>query len=116
VDEVSVLVVVLVVAAIATCAMAVFALYEAIVTLRRSRAFLADADHRLFPLLDKADITIDAINAELLRVDTIVTQLEDVAEGVTTASHVVREAAHAPASVANALGSRLRRLARDFRK
>ena len=114
--DVSVLLVVLVVAAIAACAVAVFALYEAIVTLRAARAFITDVDSRLIPLLEKTDITVDAVNAELLRVDGIVTQFEDVADSVSTASHVVREAAHAPASLANALGARLRQFARDVRK
>lgn len=115
-DAVSVLVIVLVVAAIAVCAVAVFALIEAVSTLRSARCFFTDVEARLVPLLEKADITVDALNAELLRVDSIVTSLEEVSDTVTTATSAVREAAHAPSAALNAMGTRLRQWVRKAKK
>ncbi len=115
-DAVSVLVIVALVAAIAMCAVAVFALFEAIATLRSARTFFDEMDGRLVPLIEKVDITVDAVNAELLRVDGIVTQFQEVADNVTTATHVVRDAANAPAGIANAVGTGVRRLVRDLKK
>lgn len=97
-DTVSVLVIVLIVAAIAVCGVAVFALVELISTLRSTRVLADDLDSRLVPLLDKADVTVDAINAELLRVDAIVTSMEEVSETVTSATNAVRGAAQAPSA------------------
>ncbi len=115
-DAVSVLLIVLIVAAIAVCAVAVFALRESITTLRSVRRFFDDSEARLIPLLEKADVSVDAINAELLRVDGIVTSLEEVSETVSSATTAVREAAHAPSAALNALGTRLRKMARTAKE
>lgn len=65
---------------------------------------------RLVPLLDKADITIDAANAELLRLDAIVTQAEEVGDAVSTASGFIRSpintAAHGLARALRSIGKR----------
>ncbi len=45
---------------------------------------------RIMPMLDKADVTLDAVNAELLRIDAIVTQAEGVGEAVSTAREFIR--------------------------
>lgn len=115
-DAVSVLLIVLIVAAIAVCAVAVFALVELVPTLRSARRFFDDVESRLVPLLEKADVTVDALNAELMRVDNIVTSLEEVSDTVSTATTAVREAAHAPSAALNALGTRLRQWTRKVKK
>ena len=73
--------------------LALAALYAVIVFVRAVRELLVaveDVRVRLVPLLDKADVTVDALNAELLRVDAIVTQAEGVGEAVSTASEFIR--------------------------
>lgn len=115
-DIQSVLLTVLIIAAIAVCVVAVFALVEAFKTFRCAREFLGSVDSRLIPLLDKADVTIDAVNAELIRVDAIVTSIEEVSETVTSATNVVREATHAPSVALNRLGAKLGRSLRRRKK
>ncbi len=44
----------------------------------------------LVPLIAKADVTVDAINAEILRIDAIVSQAEEVGEAVSSASDFIR--------------------------
>lgn len=86
-------------------------LYAIRVLLRSIRGLLEaveDVRSRLVPLLDKADVTVDALNAELLRVDAIVTQAEEVGEAVSTASGIIR-------SPINSVASGVARLVRSFR-
>lgn len=112
----SVLLTVLVVVAIAVCVAAIFALAVGVSTLRSARHLLDDLDSKLVPLIEKADITIDAVNAELLRVDGIVTRFEEVSEGVSSATSAVREAASLPADAVSALSSRVRTFIRGRRR
>lgn len=69
------------------------ALYAVIVLVRAIKDLLVAVEQvrvRLVPLLEKADVTVDALNAELLRVDAIVTQAEGVGEAVSSASEFIR--------------------------
>lgn len=53
---------------------------------------LADeAVDRLVPLAEKADVTVDALNAELLRVDLIVSRFEDVADRAASIANAPSE-------------------------
>ncbi len=107
-DGSSVLVTILIVAGICVCAVVIWALTEAVKSLRSVRVLADDIDTRLVPLLDKADITVDAINAELLRIDEIVSRVEDVSEKVSATSNVVQGAVSAPLDAVNLVGGRLR--------
>jgi ABC-type transporter Mla subunit MlaD len=94
-----------------TIVLVVFGLYAIRVLLKAVHDLLVaveDVRGRLVPLLDKADVTVDALNAELLRVDAIVTQAEEVGDAVSTASGIIR----APL---NSVASGLTRLVRSFR-
>lgn len=94
-----------------TIVLVVFGLYTIRVLLKAVHDLLVaveDVRGRLVPLLDKADVTVDALNAELLRVDAIVTQAEEVGDAVSTASGIIR----APL---NSVASGLTRLVRSFR-
>jgi predicted PurR-regulated permease PerM len=73
--------------------LAIAALYAVRVLITSIRTLMDTAEDirtRLVPLLDKADVTIDAVNAELLRLDAIVTQAEEVGDAVSTASGFIR--------------------------
>lgn len=76
----------------------------------RLLAAVEDVRVRLVPLLEKADVTVDALNAELLRIDAIVSQAEGVGEAVSTASDFIRSpvnsAAQGIAKLARAFGRR----------
>ena len=80
---------VLLVCASALCGVAIWALTESVKTARSARQLADDLDARLVPLLDKADVTVDAMNAELLRIDQIVTRVEEVTDRVSDTSRVV---------------------------
>lgn len=82
-----------VVLTLALIVLAASAIYGVVVLVRSLTAVTAAVTairDRLVPLLDKADVTVDALNAELLRLDAIVTQAEEVGEAVTHAGEFIR--------------------------
>jgi len=86
-----------------------YAVRVLVVSIRSLLASVEDVRGRLVPLLDKADITLDAANAELLRLDAIVTQAEGVGDAVSSASDFIR-------SPVNSAAQGLARLVRTFGK
>ncbi|MDZ4064483.1 MAG: hypothetical protein U1E22_07420 [Coriobacteriia bacterium] len=110
------LVTALVISALVVCGFAVFALVESIRTLRDARRLHAEVGERLIPLIEKVDVTVDAVNAELLRIDGIVSTFEDVSDKVSTTTNVVHGAMNAPLEAVNAVGSRLRDVWRTARR
>jgi hypothetical protein len=108
VSATTVLLPVLLVAASAVCGVAIWALIEGVKTARSARKLTDDLDERLVPILEKADVTVDAMNAELLRIDQIVTRVEDVTERLSDTSRAVQEVANAPAEIVNDLADRVR--------
>lgn len=104
------LVIVLIIVAIVLATVAIYALVVAVRAIRRALGALEDVRGRLVPLLDKADVTVDALNAELLRVDAIMTQAEEVGEAVSTAREFIRspvnQAAQGIARIVRAFGRR----------
>jgi uncharacterized protein YoxC len=100
---------VLLVCASALCGVAIWALTETVKTAQSARRLADDLDSRLVPLLDKADVTVDAMNVELLRIDQIVTRVEEVTDRVSDTSRVVQQVANAPAEMVNDISDRVRR-------
>lgn len=115
-DTPSALVMTLIIAALGVCVVAAFALVEFVRTLRSLRGLSEDIGERFIPLLEKLDVTIDAVNAELLRIDGIVSTFEDVSDKVSTTTNVVHGAMNAPLEAANVVGSRLRDAWRGARR
>lgn len=96
----------LTVAALALTFLALYALVVVIKAVREIQIAVEDVRVRLVPLLEKADITVDAANAELLRLDAIVTQAEEVGEAVSSASDFIRSPVNTAAQgIARALRS-----------
>jgi uncharacterized protein YoxC len=91
----SVLLVVLVVVAIGTLGVLVWTLVQAVDTMRSVKRLADDTDRDLMPLMQKADATLDAMNAELVRVEGIVDQVQDVAETVTETKRAAQDVAEA---------------------
>lgn len=100
----------LTIVAIVLAVAALYGIFVLVITARDLRTAAEEIRVRLVPLLDKTDVTVDAINAELLRIDAIVTQAEEVGDAVSTASDFIRSpvnsAAQGIARVARALGKR----------
>jgi hypothetical protein len=91
------------------CAVAIWALVEGVKTARSARTLSDDLDERLVPLLDKADVTVDALNAELLRIDAIVTRIEEITDSVENTTRTVQGVANAPGEIVTDLADRVRR-------
>lgn len=104
-DTASVLGIVLTVLAIALVAFAIYVLVVALRLARELQATSAELRTRLVPLIDKADVTLDLMNAELLRVDGIVSDIEQVSGAVSSAGDVIR----GPVSVVHGLGAGIAR-------
>jgi uncharacterized protein YoxC len=98
----------LIVAGLVVCGFAVFALFEAVKTLRSVRALSDDMARRLPPLIEKADVTVDAMNAELLRVDAIIGDVEEISSRLGHTVTTVQDAVNAPANAVNAAGEKIR--------
>ena len=113
---VDLLLVVLLVAASALCGVAVWALVDMVKTSRSARGLSDDTRERLVPLLDKADVTVDALNAEILRVDAIITQLERTSSRVSHASETISEIVNAPGEIVGDVAGRVRRAWKDKRR
>ena len=96
----------LTVAALVLTLVALYGLVVIIKAVRGIQTAVEDVRVRLVPLLEKADVTVDAANAELLRLDAIVTQAEEVGDAVSTASDFIRSPVNTAAQgIARALRS-----------
>ena len=104
-DTGSVLGIVLTVLAIALAGFAIYVLVVALRLARELHAATSEVRAKFVPLVDKADITLDLMNAELLRVDGIVSDIEQVSGAVSSASDVIR----GPVNVVQKLGAGLAR-------
>src|SRR5450759_2049055 len=82
VDARTVLQVVLYVFLIVLSGVGVWALVEVIATARSTRRLTDDLGATLPSLIRRADGTLDAVNAEIQRVDVVVSQFEEVSENV----------------------------------
>ncbi|MEA5074729.1 MAG: hypothetical protein VB139_00085 [Coriobacteriia bacterium] len=93
-------------AALVLTLVALYALVVIIKAVRGIQTAVEDVRVRLMPLLEKADVTVDAANAELLRLDAIVTQAEEVGDAVSSASDFIRSPVNTAAQgIARALRS-----------
>jgi hypothetical protein len=109
VNATTVLLSVLIVVASALCGVAIWALVEAVKTARSVRTLTDDLDARMVPLIDKVDVSVDAFNAELLRVDAIVTRFEEISDRVESTSRTVQDVANAPVEIVTDIADRVRR-------
>lgn len=77
--------------------------------MRSVRELSDDVRTRVVPLLEKADITVDAANAELLRVDAAITRFEEASMRVSAASGTISDIVQAPAELVTGVADRVRR-------
>jgi hypothetical protein len=107
---------VLIAAGIATCAVVIWAAVRVAASVDSLSRSADDVRVRLVPLLDKADVTVDAINAELLRLDDTITRFEDASVAVSAATGTLSEIVHAPAGIVSEVADRVRRAWKDRRR
>jgi len=72
-------------------------------TLRQFQETMTEVRGTAVPLLEKVDVTVDALNAEILRVDGIMTDIEGVSGAVSSATDIIRT----PVGLVTEIGSRL---------
>ena len=81
-----------------------------IVTTARSARVLSDELQATLPgLIQRADSTLAAVNAEIVRVNGVVTQLEDVSDRVSSTTRAAQEIVEAPAAAVAGLAEGTRR-------
>ena len=108
-QTVTVLLSVLIVVAVALCGVAIWALLEGVKTARSVRTLSDNLDAHIVPFIEKADVTVDALNIELLRVDAIVTRFEEISDAVESTSRTVQGVANAPVEIVTDIADRVRR-------
>lgn len=74
----SALLIVLVVVAIATLGVTIWALVRVVDTMASVKRLADDSDREIMPLVAKTDATLDLLSAEIMRIDIIVDQVQDV--------------------------------------
>jgi hypothetical protein len=112
----NVLTLVLLVAATAACIAIVWLSREVAATARSTRQLSDEVRERLIPLLEKADVTVDATNAELLRIDAAITRFEDASVRVGAASSTIADVVQAPADIVTGVADKVRRAWKDRRE
>ncbi len=115
-DTVQILLAVVLVAAVALIGVAIWALRDAVATSRSVRRTSEEVRDRLVPLLDKADVTVDAVNVELLRIDGIITQFEDTSSRVSHASSTISDIVNAPVGLVSEAAQRVRQAWKDRKR
>lgn len=103
-------------AATVMCGFVAWAAFEVARVARRVNESTAVTTERLIPLLEKSDVTVDAINAELLRIDAIITQFEDASAKVSHASGTISGLVTNPGEAVSGVAGRVRRAWRDRRR
>ena len=100
---------VLLVLASGVCGVGIWAFVEGARAARSFRALSDDLDTRFVPLLEKSEVTVDALNAELLRVDTIVSRIEEITDRVESTTRTVQGVVDAPGEIVTDIADRVRR-------
>jgi len=109
VDVRDTLLVVLLAASVALVAVSIWTVIELGRTARAVRTLSEEVEPRLLPLMDKADASLDLMNAEMMRIDGIVTQVEGVSDRVTTTSEQVTDVVRAPLAFVLGFADSIRR-------
>jgi len=108
-DAPQVLQILLYIALLALCGTAIWALVVVMRAARSTTKLADDLDAKLPPLIDKASLTLDAVNAEVARVDDLVAQIEEVSDNISSTTRAASEIVGAPAAAVAGLGDRARR-------
>lgn len=109
-SPVEILAIVLIALASVVCVLAIRALQVVTRTARSLEAVLRD---QVVPLLAKADVTVDAVNAEILRIDAIITSVEETSSRVSSASGTIHDIVTAPVEIVSGVADRVRRAWKD---
>jgi hypothetical protein len=107
-DARGVLQVVLYVFLIVLSGIGVWAMVELIATARSTRRLTDELGETLPPLIRRVDGTLDAVNAEIERVDGVVSQFEEASENVVATTRAASDIAGAPAAAVAGIADKTR--------
>ncbi len=93
-----------------------FAVYELVQTLRSLRRLTFTLDTKLSPLLDDADVTVQALNLELMRLDDILDNVQHISDRMEDTTKAAQEAVHAPAKKVAEYAEMVRRFVAAMRE
>jgi len=82
-----------------------YALIKAAKTLERVDKVLADVDHEAVPLMQKAGVTLDGVNANLTNVDDITKDVADITDKIDSMANIIEGAVSGPARKAAAFSA-----------
>lgn len=85
----------------------VFALVQLGRLFGTARKQVDEAGNRVQPIIEKADTSVDALNAEILRVDGILSDVERITNAAANTTQSVEKVANAPLEIAQSLSERL---------
>lgn len=78
-------------------------------TLRETTVTMRELRESALPIVEKLDITVDALNAELLRVDGIITTFEQASDRMASTSETVTDFVNAPVDLVTGIANKVRR-------
>ncbi|MCL2491163.1 MAG: hypothetical protein FWE87_00170 [Coriobacteriia bacterium] len=84
-------------------------------TLAEATDTLADLRSNAMPLITKAGVTVDAVNMELLRIDSIISTVENATKKVEKTSDSISGLVNTPVDVVTDFASRVRTVIRERR-
>jgi len=82
-----------------------YALIKAAKALDRVDKVLADVDHEAVPLMQKAGVTLDGVNANLTNVDDITKDVADITDKIDSMANIIEGAVSGPARKAAAFSA-----------
>lgn len=97
------------VALIVLAGFAVWGVREVVFTARSVRKLTDELSTTLPPLIERADGTLVALNAEIVRVNGVVSQLEEVSDRVTSTTRAAQEMVEAPVAAVTGIAEGARR-------
>jgi uncharacterized protein YoxC len=108
-DVQTVVLIVLFLALIVLACVAVWGIREIVASVRSVRRLSDELDATLPGLIARADTTLAAVNAELVRVNGMVSQLEEVSDRVTNTTRAAQEIVEGPVAAVTGLADGARR-------
>lgn len=87
----------------------VWGVREFVASVRASKRFYEQMHATLPGLIERADNTLAAVNAELVRVNGVVTQLAEVSDRVTSTTRAAQEMVEGPVAVVTNVAEGARR-------
>jgi methyl-accepting chemotaxis protein len=88
---------------------AIWGIREIVTTARSVRRLTDELGETLPPLIERANVTLSSVDSELLRVNGVVSQIEEVSDRVQATSRAAAEMVEAPAAVVSNLADGARR-------